>query len=81
MSNYKSFRIEAFASGARFRVEVKGLVFWKSGYACTNYFSVSYPTKESALLAVEGYKNRFTIATKIVIYDMAESNIKIFQKY
>ena len=58
MAEYKEFRIEALRDGKAYEVQVKGWLFWKSGYVYTGYFSLHYKTKGEALSAVDGYKNR-----------------------
>lgn len=61
MSDYTEFRIEARNSGRRFHVQVKGWFgYWGSGFMHTDYFDLGYNSKEDAVTAVKGYKNRIT---------------------
>ena len=63
MAGYKKFKVEAQHNDTSFKVLVKGwFSIWKSGYVHTDYFDVSYETKDAALAAIEKYKARFTAA-------------------
>ena len=55
------FRIKACSDDSNFVVQIKRLGFyWLSGFFFTSYFGVMYDSKEAALAAIEGYKNRYT---------------------
>ena len=60
MFDFKHFRVEEVWNGESYKVQVKGLFGWQSGYASTRYFLMNYDTREAALKSIEGYKNRFT---------------------
>lgn len=60
MSNYTQFRIEARYNDKVFIVLVKSWFGWRSGFLATDYFSTGYGSLKEALVAIEGYKNRFT---------------------
>lgn len=54
------FRIEACMNSTYYRVEMKFLWWWNSGYVHTNYFGIQYDSVEDAKKSIEGYKNRYT---------------------
>ncbi len=59
--NYKKFKVEATSNGTLFIVSVKGWFgIWKTGFIYTSYFRPRYSSKEDALQAIQGYKDRFT---------------------
>jgi len=66
MSGYNEFRIEAQHDDTVFKVHVKGWFFWKSGFVYTDYFNISYGSKEAAITAIKGYMDRFTYQEKEV---------------
>ncbi len=61
MGNYINFRIESFRNNTSFKVFVKGLFGWRSGFMATDFFNINYETLEEALDSIEKYKNRYTL--------------------
>jgi len=60
MSEYTKLRVRADHDHTSFTVEVKGWFGWQPGSIYTSYFNIAYSTKEDAINAIKGYKDRFS---------------------
>ena len=61
--SYTELRLEATNNHTIFKVRVKGWFgIWKSAFVFTDYFLIQYSSRDEAVKAIEGYKNRYTEA-------------------
>ena len=54
----RKLRIVAYHSDTSFRVEIRWCFIWFSAYVWTDYFAVSYGSKEEAIEDIVSYRVR-----------------------